>query len=200
MDSHARDYSRVYPLFAACGLNCGLCPRFYTDGESRCPGCGGIDFAQKHPSCGALSCCRRHEVAYCGLCGEYPCKKYEGADIYDSFITHQNQCSNFDKIKKIGFKAYQVELDQKVVLLSELLKNYDDGRRKSYYCLAVNLLEPEDIKSVLIQLTTDSQAGTLQEKAAAAVGLFEAIAQKRGVILKLRKANTKLKEEAEKTL
>gem|GEM_PF-3991072 len=31
---------RSYPLFSDCGLNCGLCPRYYTDGASRCPGCG----------------------------------------------------------------------------------------------------------------------------------------------------------------
>ena len=40
MGQQASEYDREYPLFSACGLNCGLCPRFYTDGESRCPGCG----------------------------------------------------------------------------------------------------------------------------------------------------------------
>jgi len=29
---------REYPLFSACGLNCGLCPRYHTDGISKCPG------------------------------------------------------------------------------------------------------------------------------------------------------------------
>ena len=169
--------AREYPLFSACGLNCGLCPRFYTDGPSRCPGCGAEDFAIKHPSCGILSCCRRHEVDYCGLCGEYPCARYDGAAKYDSFITHQNQMINFEKVKEIGFTAYRVELNQKAALLSELLNRFDDGRRKGYFCLAINLLELEDIESVMVKLTAYGQTGMPKEKAAAAVGLFETIAE-----------------------
>jgi len=187
---------REYPLFSACGLNCGLCPRFYTDGVSRCPGCGAEGFSQKHPACGLLSCCRRHEVEFCGLCKEYPCPKYNGAALYDSFISHQNQLTNFEKIKNSGFPAYKIELDRKASLLNELLKDFDDGKRKSYFCLAVNLLELEDIESVIAKLTAHGQTGTPKEKAAAAVGLFEAIAEQRGVLLKLRKPEPK--KEAEK--
>ncbi len=195
-----QDHPREYPLFSACGLNCGLCPRFYTDGESRCPGCGAKGFSQKHPSCGVLSCSRRHEIEYCGLCGEFPCKKYEGADLYDSFITHQNQFWNFIKIKEDGYKVYQVELERKVGFLNELLNHFDDGKRKSYFCLAVNLLPAEDVEFIMSQLTADGQTGALKERAAAAVGLFEAAAQKRGVTLKLRRPESKFRKEAEKTL
>ncbi|HNX13360.1 MAG TPA: DUF3795 domain-containing protein [Oscillospiraceae bacterium] len=188
--------AREYPLFSACGLNCGLCPRFFTDGPSRCPGCGAEGFSQKHPSCGFLSCCRRHEVEYCGLCAEYPCARYDGAEQYDSFITHQNQMKNFEKIKEIGFEAYRVELNRKVTLLNKLLNHFDDGKRKSYYCLAVNLMELEDIELVIQQFTAHGQSDTPKEKAAAAVGLFEKIASKRGVTLKLRKPEPKAEKEA----
>lgn len=192
--------AREYPLFSACGLNCGLCPRFYTDGPSRCPGCGAEDFSQKHPSCGILSCCRRHGVEFCGLCGEYPCARYDGVAQYDSFITHRNQMKNFEKIKEIGFETYRAELNRKVTLLNELLNHFDDGKRKSYFCLAVNLLEPEDTELVMSRLAAAGQAVTLKEKAMTAVGLFEEIANKRGITLKLRKTEQKSKEKAEKAL
>ncbi|HNR04634.1 MAG TPA: DUF3795 domain-containing protein, partial [Bacillota bacterium] len=39
-----------------CGLDCGLCPRFFTEGASRCPGCCGVDFENKHPSCSFITC------------------------------------------------------------------------------------------------------------------------------------------------
>jgi len=48
---------KTYPTIACCGIDCGLCPRFYTAGASRCCGCGGKDFANVHPACGILSCC-----------------------------------------------------------------------------------------------------------------------------------------------
>ncbi|TET26129.1 MAG: DUF3795 domain-containing protein, partial [Dehalococcoidia bacterium] len=48
---------KKYPIVGACGLNCGLCPRYYTQGTSRCPGCCGPDFWQKHPGCAFITCC-----------------------------------------------------------------------------------------------------------------------------------------------
>jgi len=178
---------RNYPMFAACGLNCGLCPRYYTAGTSRCPGCAGEGFSAVHPPCGILSCSQRKGLEYCILCEEYPCKKYDGADLTDSFITHKNQYSDFEKAKRIGLPAYEAELNEKVKVLEHLLKNYDDGRRKGFFCLAVNLLEFHDTNAVMEQIADEANpAAPQKEKAAAAVRLFEAMAEKRGVSLKLR--------------
>lgn len=179
---------RQYPLFSACGLNCGLCPRYHTDGTSRCPGCAGEGFLEKHPSCGALSCCQRKGIEFCYLCEEYPCKKYEGADLYDSFITHRNQFHDFDKVTRIGLETYIAELNKKIELLEHLLKNYDDGRRKSFYCVAVNLLELQDINSVMEQIAGEVGADvSVKEKAKTAMRLFEVMAETRGLSLQLRK-------------
>lgn len=178
---------RQYPLFAACGLHCGLCPRYQTDGSSKCPSCAGEGFLTKHPSCGILSCCQRHGLEYCFLCDEYPCKKYAGADLADSFIVH-NSLRNFDKAKNQGLGFYQSELDEKVEILQGLLENYNDGRRKNFYCVAVNLLELDDVKTVMDQIKKQIQPNDpMKEKSAAAVRLFQAMADKRSITLKLRK-------------
>lgn len=72
-----KEHYRAYPEYAACGLNCGLCPRYHTQGTSRCPGCGGPGFYHKHPSCAIINCGQRHGgVEYCVLCGEFPCRRY----------------------------------------------------------------------------------------------------------------------------
>lgn len=178
---------KTYPLFAACGLNCGLCPRYHTDGASKCPGCAGESFAAKHPSCGVLSCCLRHGLEYCYLCDEYPCKKYNGADAADSFITHRHQLRDLAKVSKIGLEAYQAELNEKVAILEDLLENNNDGRRKSFFCVALNLLELPDIKDVLRQIAAETKPGhSAKEKAAIAARLFQAMADQRGVSLALR--------------
>jgi len=180
--------ARKYPLFSACGLNCGLCPRFYTDGRSRCPGCAGEGFSEAHPSCGVLLCCQRKGIEYCFLCEEYPCKKYDGADLTDSFITHKNQLRDLEKAKRIGMEAYETELNEKVMILGDLVKNYNDGRRKSFYCLAVNLLDLQDVKNVIGRIGSMIEPEmTLKIKAAAAARLFEGMAEKKGISLKLRK-------------
>lgn len=180
--------TRKYPLFSACGLNCGLCPRYHTNGTSKCTGCAGERFSAVHPPCGVLSCCQRKGIEYCYLCKEYPCKKYDGADLSDSFITHKNQLCDLEKAKRIGMERYETELNEKVQMLKDLLKNYDDGRRKSFYCVAVNLLDLQDVKSVMGQVVNEiTSEMPLKIKAAAVVRLFGEMAEIRGVSLQLRK-------------
>jgi len=175
-----------YPLFSVCGLNCGLCPRYYTVGSSRCPGCVGEGFSDVHPSCGILSCCQRKGFEYCFECSEFPCQKYDNAGETDSFITQKNQFRDMEKAKN-DFVAYKAELNEKIKILEELLENYDDGRRKSFYCLAVNLLELQDLNSIIGKIRNIDSQITLKEKAKAVTCFFQEAADKKGVILKLRK-------------
>ena len=179
---------RDYPQFSACGLNCGLCPRYYTDGQSRCPGCAGEGFSEVHPPCGILSCCERKGLAYCFLCQEFPCKKYDGVDQSDSFITHKNQFKDLEKAKQLGMEAYQAELDEKMEILEHLLENYDDGRRKGLFCIAVNLLELKDVRTVKDRIAAEAGPEVpLKTRAATAARLFEEMAVEREISLKLRK-------------
>ena len=180
--------TREYPQFAACGLNCGLCPRYYTEGPSRCPGCAGEGFSDVHPTCGILSCCQRKNIEYCFLCDEFPCEKYDRWGDADSFITHRNYLSDMEKAKRIGMDNYKAELNEKIAILERLLSDYNDSRRKGYFCLAINLLELQDIKSVMAQLDRkDFSGAAVKEKAIAAVKLFDEVALQKGIILKLRK-------------
>lgn len=179
---------RDYPLFSACGLNCGLCPRYQMDGASKCPGCSGEGFLTKHPKCGVLSCAQRKGLEYCFQCDEYPCKKYEGADASDSFITHKNQLRDNEKAKRIGMEAYRSELDEKISVLEKLLVNYDDGRRKSFFCVAVNLLEMADITDIMARIESETRTDdSVKEKATTAVRLLQDAADRQGISLKLRK-------------
>ena len=96
--------------------------------------------------------------------------------------------SNFERIKSEGLEIYKAELGEKIAILQELLDHYNDGRRKSFYCLAVGLLSLEDIQTVM----TDLRAKTfdddpVKEKAATAVKLFQEMADLCGIKLKLFK-------------
>ena len=179
---------REYPLFSACGLNCGLCPRYQMDGTSKCPGCSGEGFLTKHPTCGVLSCCQRKGFEYCYQCGEYPCRKYDNADQSDSFITHLKQFCDMEKAKTLGKNVYQKELNEKISILEVLLERYDDGRRKGLFCISVNLLELQDLRSVLEQIAVETRSEQpVKEKAIIAVRLLQSMAEQRNLTLKLRK-------------
>lgn len=184
-----KNFNRTNILFSLCGLNCGLCLMHL---DNYCPGCGG---GEGNQSCTIARCSQKHDgIEYCFLCEEYPCEKYDGIDLFDSFITHRNQLKDFEKVKKIGMDLYQSELEEKIEILKFLLTNYNDGRRKSFFCLAVNLMELKDVKSVVEQIVTETEMNdfTIKEKASIAANLFSNLALKRNIVLKLnKKTNTK---------
>ena len=79
-------------------------------------------------------------------------------------------------------------MNEKAMRIRFLLSNYNDGRRKSFFCLAVNLLDPETVGAALARLSGQTRPGmTAKEKAAPAVGIFQEAADRQNVVLKLNK-------------
>lgn len=184
-----KEYKREYPLFSLCGLNCGLCPRYQSKSASRCPGCGGEEFHLKHPSCAIITCSRKHgDVEYCFQCAEYPCGRYKQTSGSDSFISYQNVLSDFEKARA-GLEDYRRELNEKVKFLELLIENYNDGRRTSFYCNAVNLLNPDDLSDIKSDISARKDKSTVaqKEKLAMITTAFEKKAAEKGINLKLRK-------------
>lgn len=97
-------------------------------------------------------------------------------------------------MKKIGVKAYQEEQGEKATILNELLENYNDGRKKTLFCLAVNLLELDDLRKVMGQIKEDEECLSIKEKAARMAGLLQEVAAQKRISLKLRKRPAKEKE------
>lgn len=180
-----KGFERKDLLFSLCGLNCGLCTMRL---GGYCPGCGG---GAGNQGCAIARCSLKHGgVEYCWQCGEFPCGRYEGIDAYDSFVTHQNQLSDMEKGKRIGPAAYQAEQRKKREILEFLLDTCNDGRRKGFFALAVNLLEPEELQTVREELARDGEL-PLKERAARAASMLRALADRRQVELKLRKKDGK---------
>lgn len=88
----------------------------------------------------------------------------------------------------MGMETYLEELGEKTAILEKLLAGYNDGRRKSFFCLAVNLLELSDCQEVWEEISSQTTgAQSPKERAALAVRLFRERADERGVELKLHK-------------
>ncbi len=177
-----KNYRREYPLFSLCGLNCGLCPIHHM--PEGCPGCGG---GEGHQSCGVIRCSQSHgNVEYCCQCIEYPCEKYQDTMRYDHFIPCRNVDRDFSRMLSGGPEAYRAMMDEKTCFLRRLLDGYNDGRKKTFFCTAVNLLELEDIRTVMDLLDREAAPqAPLKERAALAVKLFQDMADIRGISLKL---------------
>ena len=178
-DSHMNNFKRENPLFSLCGLNCGLCTMKL---GGYCPGCG-----QGNKPCKVARCGMERGIEYCYECPEYPCELYEHADDYDSFITHLHQKTDMAKAKETGIEAYSAEQAEKTVLLEALLYEYNSGREKTLFSLAVNLLSIEDIRNVLEKGKRLSSGTPIKIKAKFVSDELREIANERGIELKLRK-------------
>lgn len=176
-------FKRSDSLFSLCGLNCGLCPMYI---RGNCGGC--FTDSPCYPTCPIAPCSVRHgNVEYCFECSEYPCPRYDGIDLHDSLISHRNQKKDLAKAKKIGIEAYLEEQRAKKKILDRLLTEYDDGRRDVFFCLAVNMLEVEDLTAFLDHADRETDRMTRQEKAAFVERQLRLCAEKAGVPLFLRK-------------
>ncbi len=188
---------KKYPTLGCCGLDCGLCPRYYTVGNSRCPGCCGPDFFNKHPSCSYITCCvKKKSLEVCAQCEEFPCPRFEswlgGGAKYDSFLTYLKVHSNMESIRKQGIREFIKQQKKRIEMLETMIEGFDDGRSRSFYCLAVTLLSIKDLKDSLGQAGQNIKKDSLEAedrkaKAKMLRGLLNVSAAEKGIELKLRK-------------
>jgi len=178
---------KKYPTIGACGLDCGLCPRYYTQGPSRCPGCCGPDFFSKHPLCSFVTCCvKKKNLEVCADCPEFPCPKFEfeGENSYDSFITHRKTVFNLNFIKENGIEKFIERQKKRIKLLETMLNDYDEGRSKSFYCIATALLSIESLEK---SLNNVEKSDNIKIRAKNLKKILNEMASRKGVELKLRK-------------
>jgi hypothetical protein len=149
-----------YPIVGACGLNCGLCPRYHTEGISRCPGCCGPDFWQKHPSCGFITCCvKQRNLETCAQCADWlgcerVARSLDAAKTEGSFISYRPLPNNFAFIQEKGLEEFiRLELE-KLEFLRHLIDHYDDGRSKSLYCTSCQLVPLDKLRKALADVET----------------------------------------------
>lgn len=185
---------KQHSVLGACGLECGLCPRYHTNGPSKCPGCDGQDFKLKHPACGFVTCCvNRHGLETCAKCADWKnCDRVgrllDSIKQSDSFISYRPLVENYARISKLGIEGFINLLSVKIKLLEHLLADYDDGRSKSYYCLACQLLPIEDIEAALQEAEGEfNQTADTAGKARLVRATINRRAGTAGIDLKLRK-------------
>lgn len=175
---------KKYPTLGCCGLDCGLCPRYNTKSLSKCPGCCGRDFEQKHPSCKITRCAnKKNNYESCADCPSFPCETMKIWDSGDSFISHKVSLKNISDIKAAGYTVFIENQKKRTDILNRLLEKYDDGKSKSFYCVACALLPVEVLEQIINNLHIEPNENTaLKIKAS----VTEA-AEKLNISLKLSK-------------
>jgi len=179
---------KKYETIAACGIDCGLCPRFHTKGSSACPGCGGLNFHDKHPSCGVLTCCLiNNGLETCADCKDFPCSRFKTASaVSDSFVTHKKMFSNLENIRTNGIGRFAEGQKIRIDILSDLLTNCDDGRAKFFYCQTCALLPIDELRKIHNKSQKSAMDAELKEKSKFVRKLITEIADSLDIDLKLK--------------
>ncbi len=176
----------------ACGLSCGLCPRYYTVGVSRCPGCSGPGFWEKHPACGFITCAVKNKgLETCGECPDFEgcarlARLLESARVGDSFISYRNVEDNLRFIRERGVAEFARRVDERQAILRRLLEGFDDGRSRGFYCLACQLLPLASLNEALASAGV-AQDAAIKERAKAMRTILGGLAERAGIDLELRK-------------
>jgi len=180
-----------YPAMGICGLSCVLCPRYHTDGSSRCGGCKS-EF-RMGAGCPFITCAvKKKGIEFCWECGEHRnCEKWkkhrEAGMIRDSFKCYQKINADIDFILQNGFDTYWALQREREDILTEMLSEFNEGRSKSYYCVAATVMETADLREALSKAREESQGLDAKGRAKTLHGKLDTIAERKGYRLKLRK-------------
>lgn len=185
---------KTCPTIGACGIDCGLCPRYQSKSASRCPGCAAEGFLDAGGQWCKITRCAVRDRGYetCADCPEFPCHRFEGWDKGDSFVSHLKSIANLRAIKERGIEGFEAQQRRRIELLQAMLGEFDEGRSKSYCCAACALLPLDELETALGEARKESDATGIpgdDKKSRAGVlhRVLDAAAERLGISLKLRK-------------
>jgi hypothetical protein len=180
-----------YAEVGVCGLSCRLCPMYNTQSESRCTGCKSS--ARMAVGCPFITCAvKKDGIEFCWQCTDNAvCEKWQKhrhvGKEKDSFKCYQKLEADIAFIRRHGVAEFERQQKIREQLLKEMLSGFNEGRSKSFYCIAATVLEIDELKNVLENANKQTQDMQLKDKAKVMHALLESISKDKGYLLKLRK-------------
>jgi hypothetical protein len=181
-----------YTELGVCGLSCRLCPHFHTEGVSRCTGCKGE--SRMGAGCPLITCAVKHKgIEFCWDCDESSsCERWAAHRAAgrerDSFVSYAALEDNIASVRRIGVEAFIVEQRERDGLLREMLAEFNEGRSKTYFSIAVTVLDAEHLRSALREARLEAAGDSdMRTRSKALHARLDAAAVARGIKLALRR-------------
>ena len=180
-----------YPEVGICGLSCQLCPNYQSHSNSRCEGCKSE--ARMKVGCPFITCAiKKKGIEFCWECDESAtCPKWEKhrelGKQQDSFKSYQKLEEDIALIQEKGIEAYKKLQNKRELVLQDMLDNFNEGRSKSYYCIASTVMDIEDLEGVLATAKKESIGQDIKAKAKVLHLHLNELAKQKGYLLGLRK-------------
>ncbi len=126
---------------------------YHTQTESKCDGCKSP--ARKAVGCPFITCAvKKRRIEFCWQCTENGvCERWkkhrEAGKQRDSFKCYQKLEVDISFILKHGVVEFEKQQKIREHLLKEMLREINDGRSKSCYCVAATVLEISELQDIL---------------------------------------------------
>jgi hypothetical protein len=143
--------------------------------------------------CTFINCAvKKKGIEFCWLCSENKtCEKWrnhrELGKLHDSFVCYQKLEDNISFVQEHGMAEFEKQQKSRERLLGEMLKEFNEGRSKSYYCIAATVLEIEDLEKSLAEARKQASELGPKEKARILHAILDRVADRKKYCLRLRK-------------
>lgn len=180
-----------YPEIGVCGLSCRLCPNYHMNTKSRCLGCKSKD--RIAVGCPFITCAvKKRRIEFCWDCKDKKtCEKWkkhrEKGKQHDSFKCYQTLEEDISFLEENGAVEFEKLQKVKEQILVKMLKDFNEGRSKSYYCIAASVLKTEELKEALRKAENESDGLDITGKSKVLHKALDEIAGSKKYCLKLRK-------------
>lgn len=114
-------------------------------------------------------------------------KHREAGEKVDSFKCYQKLEDDVAFIQKNGVAEFEKQQKIREKLLKEMLQEYNEGRSKSYYCIAATVLEINELKEALAKARNNCEELEIKEKSKLLHSILDETATQKKYRLKLRK-------------
>jgi hypothetical protein len=146
--------------------------------------------------CPFITCAvKRKGIEFCWDCVENEgCEKWrkhrELGRKYDSFTCYQKLEDNIAFIQKNGLDEFERSQKLREKWLKAMLQEFNEGRSKTYYCIASTVLEIDELELALKRARESLQELDVKGKAKFLHAVLDDLAEKKQYCLKLRKQLT----------
>ena len=182
---------KSYIEIGICGLSCRLCPAYHRETKSKCEGCKSE--YRMGAVCPFHTCAfKKKRIDFCGVCDENnTCARWrkfrDTGKQQDSLLSYQGLEDNITFIEKNGMEEFEKQQIAREKLLRAILKEFNEGLSKTFYCIAAAVLEIVELESVLEKARAKSKGLDIKAKSEVMHSLLNEVASNRNYLLKLRR-------------
>jgi len=143
--------------------------------------------------CPFITCAvKKRGIEFCWQCEENKtCEKWrkhrEFGEQHDTFKSYETLEDDVAHIHEYGIGEFQKAQETKERLLRDMLREFNEGRSKNYYCVAATVLKVDELEGALDEAHQQSKGLDMREKSKLLHSILDSIANRKNFILKLRK-------------